>query len=946
MVAALLVIHTAAAEPERLDVAHESRLWTSADGLPATTTRTVDQDERGFLWVTTAEGVARFDGDNVTRMTGPGVTVVRGSGAADRVVVVDGEGVPAELVRRDHLRALSVPVEPPIPGGVRLDRRGRVWLAADRVWVEAAPHTFREVPGPWADGSSPDGAGPRLVGADGDGAVFVEAAGRLGRVTDAGWTDLGPSVHALAAVARADGSVLITANDPTSNDHGVVTELRDGRARRLFGADWRAIDLVTDGVDVYLSNDQGVYRIDASGASAPLVRGSCCGTALVDREGGLWIAGELGLRHVPSPRTASWPSATIRVYPAPDGLWTPTWGGMRRLHYASGALEATSWTHPAAAACPDPRGDVWTLGRSTTRRYRADAEPEELPGAGVSGVFHGCARGGDGRTWFASPFGLLVSDPADPVPHQVAGAPPAVDGVTPWSISAVGEVDGVVVYGALGHLCRASVDRVLTTPDAGWSCEVLPPPAQVVDLAATGGEIWAAVRQLGVLRAAPRSGGWTPIPASAALRTGTLGLLTPSARGGVWVLAEGDVIRVESDDEEPGGWRVLERLGAAQGVRREVTPREIVETDALWLLTVDGAITRIAADARAPAEAPPVYLVQTRTEAGVHDPAVPLVLEAARNLVELQFAAPVFGRRGELQYRFRLRPADPWSPPSRDATLRLAALGTGQYRAEVQASLDGQQWSEVPAAVAFRVRAPWYLRAPFLLGCAAVLVGGGWVAHRTRLRAAVQLERQRARIARDLHDEIGSGLGSIGVLAGVAARYPGEARSAELVARIAGLVAELGRGLTDIVTSLRGGAANLQALHGHIVERGTAACAAGRPRFEAQVTESVPAVPLSVPVRINTFLIAVEAIHNAVRHANAEVVTLDLRRVGRRTWQLSITDDGVGLSPVRGRTCGGAGLRSMAERADEIGAKLSMSTRSSGGTEVILRFDPAAEERR
>jgi len=274
----------------------------------------------------------------------------------------------------------------------------------------------------------------------------------------------------------------------------------------------------------------------------------------------------------------------------------------------------------------------------------------------------------------------------------------------------------------------------------------------------------------------------------------------------------------------------------------------------------------------------------------------------------------------------------------------------GRYNLEVQASTDGRHWSDPPAAYGFRVRAPWYLQAWFLLATGSALLAAVLGVQRVRRVSAARLEEQRARIARDLHDEIGSGLGSIGLLASIAGRAQAPA---DLTSRIASLAGELGRSLTDIVTSMRSGSANLRSLQAHIVERGAQLCPSGTPRFDALSTVEVPPVPMTPAARVNVFYVAVEAIHNAVKHAQARTIQLRLERASRGEWLLTVTDDGRGMS-FRGSeppdrdddTPGGMGLRGMRERAAEIGAALEWDAATGGGTVVRLRFDPRAERPR
>ena len=86
--------------------------------------------------------------------------------------------------------------------------------------------------------------------------------------------------------------------------------------------------------------------------------------------------------------------------------------------------------------------------------------------------------------------------------------------------------------------------------------------------------------------------------------------------------------------------------------------------------------------------------------------------------------------------------------------------------------------------------------------------------------------------------------------------------------------------------------------------------------------------------------IAQEAITNAVRHARARRITIRASSVNSLGLRLSIADDGRGIP--RERSSGGFGMTSMQERADRIGASLTIVTAPRSGTEVVLAWEPAS----
>ena len=270
-----------------------------------------------------------------------------------------------------------------------------------------------------------------------------------------------------------------------------------------------------------------------------------------------------------------------------------------------------------------------------------------------------------------------------------------------------------------------------------------------------------------------------------------------------------------------------------------------------------------------------------------------------------------------------------------------------RYAAEVRASLDGMNWSSHPARIDFEVLSPWYLRWWAITATIVLLGAVIFVAHRARVAVLVRLERQRSLIAMDLHDEIGSGLGSIGILSGVAASEAvKEDQRRELARNIVDTAAELGNALTDIVWSLRPDSTTIQGLAYRLTRRASRLFPDGSKLFTTQLPHSWPEIELSLAARHNLLLIASEAMHNAARHSNARHVVLGVSQEGRM-WRLWIADDGCGMgNNGHGSEGSGLGLISMRRRAEQIGAEINWSSNNGIGTTVTVLFSPVAEERR
>jgi signal transduction histidine kinase len=241
---------------------------------------------------------------------------------------------------------------------------------------------------------------------------------------------------------------------------------------------------------------------------------------------------------------------------------------------------------------------------------------------------------------------------------------------------------------------------------------------------------------------------------------------------------------------------------------------------------------------------------------------------------------------------------------------------------------------------------PFYRSAWFLMLMVADAAAFVLAAYRTRIARTLALERQRTRIAMDLHDEMGSRLGSIGLLADLAAdETVDEQRRMRLLNEIAETAAGLGLSLTDIVWSLRRGQMTMESLARHLAGHGRRLFPGNHPAFEPRFPDTWPVIELSLSAGRNALLVGLEALHNAAQHARPGRVVLELRPEGRH-WRLMVSDDGQGFDHGVVPGGGGFGLETMRRRAAEIGATLDVHSSAGHGTSVALLFNPKAEDRR
>jgi signal transduction histidine kinase len=198
---------------------------------------------------------------------------------------------------------------------------------------------------------------------------------------------------------------------------------------------------------------------------------------------------------------------------------------------------------------------------------------------------------------------------------------------------------------------------------------------------------------------------------------------------------------------------------------------------------------------------------------------------------------------------------------------------------------------------------------------------------RSRAEVIVLREDERRRLRRDLHDGLGPALSAIGLKAGVAARkVPADSAAREPLREIAAEVSDCVADIRRLVEALRPPALDELGLVGAV--RSRADTLAGD--LSIEVTGPTEPVPLPAAVETAAFRIAVEAVTNAVRHSGGRQCTVSMAVDGHGL-DVSVRDDGRGLDPAR---TPGVGLRSMRERAAEVGGRCAVGAAPDGGTLV------------
>jgi ligand-binding sensor domain-containing protein/signal transduction histidine kinase len=402
----------------------------------------------------------------------------------------------------------------------------------------------------------------------------------------------------------------------------------------------------------------------------------------------------------------------------------------------------------------------------------------------------------------------------------------------------------------------------------------------------------------------------------------------------------------------------------------QVAPPVVIEQ-----VIADGQIV-YGEDSQPPPSAPgrlppgPGGQTQTTRDARLGPPRLTLPPGSAR-VLEIHYTANSFVEPEKCQFKYQLEGYDPdWRAPDRRSgrVAYYTNLRPGNYTFWVNASDNHGLWNLRGAQFAFYLAPHYYETWPFYAICVAWLLAAGGVIQGWRLRLQrrilklehqVALDDERARIAHDIHDDIGSRLSQLAVLGELANRNLGsEAPARPHLAKLRSTTDEVFAALDEIVWTASPKQDSPAGLASYLREFAPEFLSPAGIHCRLDFQNPLPERPLEAQVRHHLFLIVKEALHNVVKHARATEVWLRLAAEGR-TLLVGIEDNGQGFEqdaqrpapsgqrpapamPAADRQVApapslGNGLSNMRERCQQIGGALTIHSQPGKGTTISIR---------
>ncbi len=973
-------------QPEAPPSSWATRVWQVDDGLPDNRVTGLAQTPDGYLWVATRGGLVRFNGSDFEKFDLSALSGVNGNGAramyADRRGDLWVGGYREEAVRIGRNTAQVFTAAEGIPNGQFVgfasDGRGNIWLAFGGHVCRVVGTRVEEVAGP--DGT--EGVGRASLATDVHDAVWVSRNGVVGVVASGGF----------APRFRLEGRDVFLAAGKQSglwaSADSHLFRLRDGLAPTAWAelpVGVRVISLLEDQTGALWAGTQahGLFRCDGQSVQNVQTSHLQISGLVEDREGNIWVGTFGGGLNRIRPRAAELigPRSGLpfeAVVSVSEDLAGQFWvvGGNGQLAHGDRGQWTVAPEGGGTAACvvEDRQGRLWvgTRGQGLREIHPGDGSVRVWQvgnGTGSNGV-RCLLVGADDSLWFATNaparFGHLSNGIIRtwPMPEATRNIRAIVEDASGkiW----VGTSDGQVL--------RFADERFISEPamaEGGLH--------SVRCLHATpDGRLWIGYADWGV--GVLKDGHYARLTTATGLMENTVCQITSDRAGSLWLAAARGLSRLTLDDAiavaegradklHPTRYGQGEALPNAQphydnspAVCQSRDGRVLISTT-LGLLVVNTGnlrdnrvpppvvVERVMVDDRVVALAGSQFPLRGATTGGMTElNSIHPILSVApdHRRLAFDFAALSYAAPENVRYRYRLDGFDDaWTEPGRERLAQYSRLPAGTYTFRVIASNDAGVWNETGAAVGIAVMPFYWQTWWFRLGfggffTAAVVTAVRWLSFRRLRRKLQQAEQQsalyeeRARIARDIHDDLGGSLATIKLRSELALQErtspnPGD----EHLQKITGTAQAMLRSLDEIVWAINPGNDTLPHLISYLGQYAVEFLRTASIRCIVDLPDDPPEIEVPSSVRHHLMLGVKEALTNVVRHSQARTVHL-AATFADGTLQVVIDDDGCGLA-VTPEGSEGDGLRNMRQRMAASGGKFEIEPKSGPGTRLLFR---------
>ncbi|MCF6129496.1 histidine kinase [Flavobacterium sp. AS60] len=307
------------------------------------------------------------------------------------------------------------------------------------------------------------------------------------------------------------------------------------------------------------------------------------------------------------------------------------------------------------------------------------------------------------------------------------------------------------------------------------------------------------------------------------------------------------------------------------------------------------------------------------------------------NSLEFRLVAVDIETGKNLEYSYQLKGlSDQWIDLESNRTVSFQKLKAGNYSFNARVRTKGSRdWVYLAHPYSFSIAHYWYETWWFMLLAFVLVAFLIWAViyynFKKKLEKQKAVEEERNRIAADMHDDLGSGLTKITYLSQMALQ---KENNAALLSNIKSTSTELVESMSEIIWAMKEENNSCEELLSYIKLYAQEYCQNNHLNISFDYPEEEMNFEIIGEVRRNIFLAIKECLHNIVKHAEAKNVTIIIKK--KATIDITIQDDGKGMTVNSEKHIGGNGLNNIHKRMEKINAQFTIV--NDNGTTILFKI--------
>lgn len=305
--------------------------------------------------------------------------------------------------------------------------------------------------------------------------------------------------------------------------------------------------------------------------------------------------------------------------------------------------------------------------------------------------------------------------------------------------------------------------------------------------------------------------------------------------------------------------------------------------------------------------------------------------------------SPDYMNAGSLLFSFFLEGYQTeWSKPSTNAAFTYRNLPPGKYSLLVKCADTYMNWGKPEKLMSFTISPAFYTTLWFRILMVISIIGATillvkkvqQMRYRNQLREIERefaIEKERLRISKDMHDEVGASLTRISILSELAKKQQNEPeKERQIINQISEISGDVVDEMSEIIWAMNPRNDKLDSFTSYIRQHASSYLESAEIEGTFTFPDEIPAFPMSSELRRNLFLTVKEAFHNIAKHSGAGKVHMSLH-FEKLSLKIIIEDDGVGFDQKKINGWGN-GLTNMHKRIEELGGSFYINSEVGKGT--------------